>query len=1268
MRKLTIRHLAETAPPKFEVVYQAGGKTLPAEPLEAADGFPVVGRPDSDLMCELRWYLEDFLEYPFPPGTDRADRVLDALDNWGRQAFTALFGGRETGRLFDEATRNGHEDLCLEISSDEARILAWPWEALRDPEAAALAHTCRVERRLNHIRDPQQVSRQLPDDRVNVLLVTARPFKGDVGYRSISRPLIELVEEHDLPAQVHVLRPPTFERLRGHLRERPRFYHILHFDGHGGYMTAEPGSAGLRHKLDAAKEGCLVFETADGEPDLLGAERLSALLREHEIPAVVLNACRSAMLGGDAQDPFAAVATALLKGGVRSVVAMAYTLYVTGAQRFLPAFYRRLFESGDVGEAARAGRQAMYAHRDRVCARGAFPLDDWLVPVVYQQDPFDFSFAARAKGRGTATEQTTLPEDARDAENPYGFIGRDAAILELERAMRRKTPAILVHGLGGVGKTTLARGFLKWLAQTEGLGRGAFWFAFHEIRRAEYVFNRMGEALFGAEFITLDTDAKVGALAQVFHEHPFVIVWDNFEVVKGIPAPAASAGASAGADPGAAAPAGALPKEDRVRLLKFLERIRGGKSKVIVTSRSDEQWLGIQRRKVSLGGLVGEERWAFCDTILDELGIVIPRDDAGLVALMDLLDGHPLAMRVILPKLETRTPADVIAALESNVAALDLEVDQANARLYATLVFVEKGIPEPLEPLLIPLALHERFVDADYLEAMAKRVDEAWTRGHVDAFLEILAAAGLVRDRGQATFEMHPALTGFLRAALPAAVTDNRREAWTRAFVDVMGNLADNLAPRPLHEQRGAFHCHGQNYRNALAHAEGLGMATAVAALTQSLAAYAQNTRNYDEARDLFARLAEHWKRLGDEEGQAGAYHQLGMIAQQQRDFAQAENWYRKSLEINEKLGNEPGAASTYHQLGRIAQEQRDFAQAEKWYRKSLEISDRLGDEPGAASTYGQLGNLVLAQQDFAQAEKWYRKALLIFERLGIEQDAATTYHQLGIIAEEQRDFPKAEKWYRKSLEIEEKLGNEHGAASTRHQLGTVALKQRDFHGAERRYRKSLEMKERLGDEASAASTYGQLGNLALVQRDFAQAEKWYRKALVIFERLGIEHHTASTCHQLGRIAHEQQDFAEAEKRYRKSLEIKERLDDKHGAASTYHQLGIIAQEQRDFAEAEKWYRQALAILERLGMEQDAASTYGQLGTLAGLQGQFIESGQWLIKSILGFARRNDPHGAQQAAHNFLVTYQNAPEADQARLESLWAEGGLGAFPPESDA
>ena len=349
------------------------------------------GGSAEELGRELRWYLEEFLAYPFSPETEHAERVLDALRAWGEQAFDVLFDSREGGKLLDEATARGYQDLVLQVWSDDARVLAWPWEALRDPRGSVLAAACGIERHLNRVLDPVAVPAALPSDQVNILLVIARPLKGDVKYRSIARPLVELIEERNLPAHVHVLRPPTFERLREHLRERPGYYHLVHFDGHGSYGPTPAAEAPHAY---GAPEGALLFEDEKGTEAPVSAEKLSTLLQEHRIPAIVLNACRSAMLDEGAVDPFASVAASLLKAGTRSVVAMSYSLYVSGAQEFLPAFYRRLFESGSFVEAARAGRQQMFAEPGRVCVRGRFDLQDWLVPVAYPQEVGALTFVA----------------------------------------------------------------------------------------------------------------------------------------------------------------------------------------------------------------------------------------------------------------------------------------------------------------------------------------------------------------------------------------------------------------------------------------------------------------------------------------------------------------------------------------------------------------------------------------------------------------------------------------------------------------------------------------------------------------------------------------------------------------------------------------------------------------------------------------------------------------------------------------------------------
>ena len=99
------------------------------------------------------------------------------------------------------------------------------------------------------------------------------------------------------------------------------------------------------------------------------------------VPLVVLNACRSGMLGETVVE--AAVATQLLEGGAASVVAMGYSVYAVAAAEFMTAFYEALFSGKAVSEAVTAGRQRLFQNKLRPSPKGLLELEDWMVPVHY---------------------------------------------------------------------------------------------------------------------------------------------------------------------------------------------------------------------------------------------------------------------------------------------------------------------------------------------------------------------------------------------------------------------------------------------------------------------------------------------------------------------------------------------------------------------------------------------------------------------------------------------------------------------------------------------------------------------------------------------------------------------------------------------------------------------------------------------------------------------------------------------------------------------
>ncbi len=893
MYRLVIRHQPED---ESEGQYRFQVERLRTDGVKAAPAVDVddplsrrLGETNLRLGEELTWYLESYLDYPFGPNAQRAERVLDALRAWGREAFEALFGEGQARDYYRDATRAGHAELQLGVSSDDARVLAWPWEALRDPLIGDLAHHCRIERQLNDVGDPPEPHPGLSQERIGILLVTARPYDRDVAYRSISRPLVELIRSQSLPASVKLLRPPTFENLREELRAHPGAYHIVHFDGHGGCGRGPSSMAGDRLQ---GPQGRLIFEKEDGSEDPVEGGRLSELLREHRIPIAVLNACQSAMLGEDAEDAFASVATSLLRAGVRSVVAMGYSLYVSAARELLPAFYRRLFASGNVAEAVRAGRQALLARPER---RPGFALQDWLVPVLYEQQPLEMTFASKAVTEGAAGAGAEgIPDEARlsASEAPYGLIGRDSAILSLERASRRAPAAMLIHGLGGIGKTTLARGYLEWLQQTEGLPEGVIWQSFVEVRSFDYVRNRLVELLFGTNAMALPDEKKWPALVETLRKRALLLVWDNFESVSGT------------ADAGGERSADAMPAEDLKELSDFLRELRGGGTRVVLTSRSGEEWLGTEACwRVPLGGLQGEERQELARAILADQGIAFDRHDQAVADLIDELEGHPLMMRTILPRLGKESAPTLLAALERYVPQAGSS-DPVERKLYATLRYVEEGLPAELRPLL---------ADRDDFDAA-----EEWYRKS----LEIEERLG--NERGTASTYHQLGTVAGKRGDFDAA------EEWSRKSLEIKERLGDERGAATTYHQRGWM---------------------------------AEERLDFDAAEEWFRKSLEIKERLGDERGAANTYHQLGRVAEERRDFEVAEEWYRKSLEIEERLGNEHGASITHYQLGRVAEERRDFDAAEEWYRKALVTFERLHDDHNAAIVRHNLELCATARQ-----------------------------------------------------------------------------------------------------------------------------------------------------------------------------------------------------------------------------------------------------------------------------------------------------------------
>jgi hypothetical protein len=83
---------------------------------------------------DLRWYLEDYLQYPLDPAPKIAARIEARIATIGADLFKDIFQSNDDARDLWAALRPKLNDARIEIVTGVEEATSLPWELLRDPK------------------------------------------------------------------------------------------------------------------------------------------------------------------------------------------------------------------------------------------------------------------------------------------------------------------------------------------------------------------------------------------------------------------------------------------------------------------------------------------------------------------------------------------------------------------------------------------------------------------------------------------------------------------------------------------------------------------------------------------------------------------------------------------------------------------------------------------------------------------------------------------------------------------------------------------------------------------------------------------------------------------------------------------------------------------------------------------------------------------------------------------------------------------------------
>ena len=683
--------------------------------------------------------------------------------------------GRRFSVYVDATPEAGAPAADVETAREAATLLlGLPWELLHDGDGFLFqgAKPTRVRRRLPNTRDLDVPVVATP---IRILLVTARPEDDACGYidhRASALPLVEAMEALGGLVRLQVLSPPTLPALREELDRARRArepYHVVHFDGHGVYDRR----VGL---------GGLCFENPQDIGELekrrhltVFTSELGPLLQEHRIPLVFLEACQTAQ----AEKASESVASELLKVGVASVVAMSHSVLVETARRFVEAFYEALARGARVGDAMLEGQRKLKddTFRGRIFGAGELRLEDWFVPVLFQEkdDPQLF--------RTTPSRQTQ--EDIKaglkarlgdlPAEPETGFVGRSRELLALQRLLRHERYAV-VRGQGGEGKTALAAEFARWMVRSHQVRRAAF-VSIETHSNLAAVLDAIGGQLVGKDYSVATFENLEKAILPVeraLAEQSTLLVVDNMESIL-LP-------------PYLETPK-ALSEEAHRELetiLKLCARLNGkGDTRVVFTSREAlPAPFDAERHRRELHRLDRDDAVKLVERVLNaestggDGGATLETAREEIEALVDSVHCHARTLALLAPALRSRGVEATRTALVELMA--EMERKFPGSREQSVFASVELSLrrmsPGNREKARV-LGVFHGGVHLDVLRTMME-----WKEADVISLAGELIATGLATPNPYGHLTLNHALCPYLCSRLDAAEREALKARWGEAM------------------------------------------------------------------------------------------------------------------------------------------------------------------------------------------------------------------------------------------------------------------------------------------------------------------------------------------------------------------------------------------------------------------------------------------------------------------------------------------------------
>ncbi len=851
----------------------------------------------------------------------------------------------------------------------------------------------------------------------------------------------------------------------------------------------------------------------------------------------------------------------------------------------------------------------------------------------------------------------------------YDFQGRARELHELEKLFRRHR-GIVLHAMGGMGKTVLATEAARWWTRSGLFRDGACFVSFENFVNADRAIAILGEYCEGPKFHQRPAAEQRRRAIEFFRDRAMLMVWDNYESVL----PQFNAAVKDGA-----APQGSPYTDGERRLLAdlFHDLTTGpGKGCVLVTCRPGETGLP-GAMKFELHGLARADSLWLLHRILERAGVKLSdsrlsRDKLDPL-LRDLAD-HPLSLELVGPHLARLTPEQIRADFGKLVNEMKQDSDEGrNRSLLASLEFSRRHLSEPARAALPWLGLfsggvfEDNFLDVSQIEPAAWEAIRTELQG-----IALLRTEVDIQVAGRPFLRFHPTLA-ITSADSSLAEEPETRERFVHVYLALMQSLDKALTGSESRAALEILDREEMNYRTAVRWAIADGQHQFAATLGHTFRDYLERSGRLRE-RDAYVQM------LRDAVSQAGFTEETAAYEREHAWTKFSQGDPQGAVDKLEALVDRLRAttefdaafqlASSVSMLGRVLNECGATAQAVPILQQAVGLLEKLVERAG-----GQPWDALLVNRDCTKAAAELGNLSAVMGDLANALRSAGRHDEALEVAE-------------KALAIDEWRGDDRNHAAGHGQCAKILMEAGRYDEADARYGRALTAARQAGDKGLLGTLLHHQGSLAVHRNQLDRATRLYQEALKQFQEAGASNHVMMAFNALGVVEQTAGRLPEARAWYEKSREVANKLNDQRGVGGAAQNIGIVCQQEgarareqgdnaaalRHLDEARRYLDESLRIWRSLRDKPHEADSLGQLAQIYLLLGDLAGA-----ERHAGVARQiHESIGLKEAFKDYNTLSEIAAARGDAAAAAEWARkreellaelerraGGGGGIPSE---